>query len=69
MNNINDKKNFEINKYCKKNNKKSIGIIEDIIKILSYNLIRLIAIIIARSTNFDREKIFKFFLKNKQNNP
>jgi O-antigen/teichoic acid export membrane protein len=47
MNRINDERSFEINKTCEKDNRKSIGIIEDIIKILSSNLIILVASIVS----------------------
>jgi O-antigen/teichoic acid export membrane protein len=47
MNDINNKKNFKIDKYYKKNNRLSIGIIADILKIISSNLIILIVSIVS----------------------
>ena len=47
MNSINNERDFEINKSCEKDDKKSTGITEDIIKILSSNLIRLFVSIVS----------------------
>lgn len=66
MNTINNERDFEINKSCEKDDKKSTGITEDIIKILSSNLIILIVgivsgLIIPKFLGIEKYAIYKTF--------
>jgi len=66
MNSTNNERNFEINKSCKKDEKKSTGITEDIIKVLSSNIIRLIigivsGLLVPKFLGIENYAIYKTF--------